>query len=631
MTGYGIRLRALTCLAVCLLQPGYAAFAQQSRDREEERSDRSSEDDDDSRAAPEAIETPRILSPTVVSDRPTGIMESLEQAARARNSLLSESSRNISPPAPGEFESYVERMVGRKVPRFGADLLLPEGRDFAVPATATVPPDYRINVGDTISISLTGAAEGSVQRTVDTNGNIFLPSVGTVHMAGVRQGDLREHLARAIGTQFRNFRVGVQTTALRGLRVYVTGYANNPGAYSIGGLSTVTNAILQAGGPSAGGSFRSVKLVRDGREVGEFDLYELLLSGDRSGDPLLENEDVLLIPPAGAQVAVIGSVNQEAIYELRGGESLADVLALAGGVNSLGEGDRVVVYRADRESLPGPTEIRAAELATTAARPAEIVQVLPQGSLVQPIARQSVVVRLEGEVARPGNYYVRPGMPLAEVVQMAGGLTERAYPFGTKLVRQSIVEQQRENFDIALDQFELTLATAPLTADSSIDAGRQQAQLAGARETLDRLREAEPDGRLVLDIDPGATTLPGGLVLENGDRIMVPPRPTSVGVFGAVYRPASFQVSQRGMKIKDYLEQAGGPVRAADKGDIFVIRANGGILTRDNGAMNASALPGDVVFVPVKTTSRDLLTKIGQVTSILFQFGIAAATVAAIE
>ena len=572
-----------------------------------------------------------LLSPSTVGDQnPTTVVQ-LGDPAAARQSLLGQNGRMSNPPGPGEFERYLERVVGKKIPRFGADLLLPSARDFAVPATATVPPDYRINVGDIVSISMAGSIQGSVERQVDTNGNVFLPSVGQIHLAGVREGDLKDVLAKAIGTQYRHFRVGVRLSSLRGIHVFVTGFANNPGAFTLSGLATVSNAVLQAGGPSAGGSFRSVELIRDGHRIADFDLYKLLLHGSRADDPVLEDQDVLVIPPAGPQVAVIGSVHQEAIYELLPNETLGDALRLAGGRTSLAETDRAIVYRANPAYQPGPLEVPSGSLDRTDALPADILQVLPSGSLVQPTSRQAVIVRIEGEVEHPGNYFVASGTPLQKVVALAGGLTSRAFPFGTKLLRQSIVAQQREGYKEALDQFELSLATAPLTTSSGVNPDIQKAQLAGAKETLDQLRKAEPDGRLVLAIAPTATTLPGGLLLENGDRIEIPPRPTSVGVFGAVYRPASFELSGQPMKVKNYIEQAGGPIRAADKSHIFVVRASGAVLTRDRGAMDARVLPGDVIFVPVKTSSRSILDRIARFASIVFQFGLSAATVAAIS
>ncbi|WP_341712392.1 SLBB domain-containing protein, partial [Erythrobacter sp.] len=572
---FSIKWLTLMAVAALYTHAGQAWAQSSSEDKEraesqsQSREQRTSQDESDDSSESASI----VLEPTRIGDVSSARPIDADQASRARTSLFDFSNRQAEPNA---FEVYVERMIGKRLKRFGSDLLLPGSRDFALRADATIPPDYRVNVGDTISISLTGSAEGSVERTVDGDGNIFLPSVGTIHLAGVRQGDLKDFLSRAIGTQYRNFRVGVRTTELRGLRVFVTGYAQNPGAFSVNSLSTAFNAILQAGGPTSGGSFRVIKLVRDGQEYAEIDLYRVLMDGDRSQDAVLENEDVILVPPALAQVAIIGSVNNEAIYEILGGETIKDVLALAGGVDGLGERDRVVVYSADKDIAPGPKVVSLADFATAVVRPGDIVQVLPSGSLIKPIARQSVVVRIEGEVESPGNYYVAPGTPLSDVVGRAGGLTDRAYPFGTEFVRQSIIEQQRRNFAEALDQFELTLATAPLRTDSSTPAARQQQQLDAARSTLEELRTKEPDGRLVLDVQPTAAFLPSNLLLENGDRIIIPPRPTSVGVYGAVYRPASFHLGERGpLRIKDYVELAGGAVRAADKSEIFVIRANG--------------------------------------------------------
>ena len=593
------------------------------------------DDDQSQQNGSNSVDQGPAISPTDIEEsgaNPSIGVETRNGAGEEKDVSLLDRNRRIEKAEPSEFEEYVERVLGRELSVFGADLILPENRDFAVPATATVPPDYRLNVGDTIAISLSGSVEGSVERTIDNNGEIFLPSVGMIKLAGVRNGDLKDFIMRAIGTQYRNFRVGVRVEDLRGIRVYVTGFANNPGAYTVSSLSTLANAVLQAGGPSAGGSMRMVKLIRDGREVGEFDLYDLLLGGNRINDFVLENEDVLLIPPVGKQVAVFGSVNNEAIFELRDGETLADIVALAGGVSSLGDPSRLLLYRAVPEgNRPGPREIGMSETAGFRAVEGDIVQILELGSLRQPTAGQSIIVRIEGEVARPGSYFVEPRTAMSELIARAGGLTSRAFPFGTQLIRNSVRAQQRESFNYAVDQVELTLAAAPLTADNSVSADQQQRQMTAARSFLANLRDAEPDGRLILDIGPADTLPQSDVILENNDRIYIPPQPSSIGVFGAVYRPGSFVIGGQPRRIREYIDMAGGTINAADKGNIFVVRANGAVRTKDRGAMSTRALPGDVVFVPVKTRETDILAKITQISTVLFQLGIAAATVLAVD
>jgi polysaccharide export outer membrane protein len=572
------------------------------------------------------------IEPTRITDEALRNRTQSREKSEKSKSLLDRDPAETRKAEPNEFELYVARMLGRPLQRFGADLVLPDGRDFDRSADATIPPDYRINVGDTISISLTGSAEGSVERTVDNNGRIFLSSVGEITLAGVRQGDLKAVLTRAIGTQFRNFRVGVRTTELRGVRVFVTGYAVNPGAFSVNSLTTAFNAILQAGGPAAGGSWRNAKLVRDGVEIADIDLYDILINGNRAKDVTLENEDVIVIPPAAPQIAVAGSVRREAIFELRGSETIEDALRYAGGKDELAEISRVMIYSTDMTGLPGPREILAKEFGSTVVRAGDVIQVLAEGNLMRPTDRQSVVVRVEGEVVNPGNYYVEPNKPLEDVIKLAGGYSQRAFVYGAGLTRQTVMVQQKRSFEEALDLFEIALASTPLQSGNGVDPGRAAAQLLAAQATLAKLREAKPDGRLVLETKPDSQSLPSGILLENGDRIVIPPRPTSIGVFGAVYRPASFQIDETNpRKIRDYVELAGGTIQAANRGDIFVVRANGSVLTRAQGAFNQKALPGDVVFVPIRTQSSDIFTKITQISTLVFQLGLAAATVAAIN
>jgi protein involved in polysaccharide export with SLBB domain len=329
----------------------------------------------------------------------------------------------------------------------------------------------------------------------------------------------------------------------------------------------------------------------------------------------------------GAQVAVVGSVNAEAIYEATTGESLEDLLRFAGGPNSLGDQSRLILYRSSDMDRIGPQQVARQSASTLPALGGDILQVLSRGTLVQPIDRQSVLVRLEGEVNRPGNYYVAPNTPLTDVLAQAGGLTPRAFAFGTKLQRASVRAQQRESYAEAIKQLELTLAASPLTADQSQSVGERQTQLAGAREVLERLKTAEPDGRVVLNISPAAMNLPADVLLENNDQIYVPPRATTVGVFGAVYRPASFHIDTgQPLRVRDYVYRAGGTLRAADQKGIFVVRANGEVLPQRRGAMSARVLPGDVIFVPVRSQSTSFWAKLRDLSTTLFQVGVGAAT-----
>lgn len=577
--------------------------------------------DMDERDAPPAVSTSATpdyrIDPVEVRGSDTPILRALTAMPNPRQK---------SPPPPNEFEQFVQFHTGKSLPRFGKQLLLPDNRDYAVAATATVPPDYVLNVGDVVTISMTGSIEGSLDKEIDTNGRIFLPRVGSVQLAGVRYGDLKTVISSAIGTQYRGYSVNVGIRALRGVRVYVTGFANNPGAYTVSSLSTMANAVLAAGGPSAGGSFRSMQLLRNNEVIREFDLYDFVLNGSKAHDAVLQNEDVIRIAPVGPEIAISGSVNNEAIYEIKPGETLERLLSYAGGPNSLADKSRIMLYRVTDQDSVGLRQLSRQDAAGMVAQGGDIIQILSEGTLIRSVSKQAVLVRVEGEVERPGNYYVPANTDMGEVIAQAGGLTNRAYVYGTRLERASVRLQQRDSYREAIDQLEISLAAAPLSGDQLGASGDRASQVAAAQAVLQKLRQTEPDGRVVLNLPPSANALPADFVLENNDRIVIPSRPTTVGVFGAVYRPASFAISDsQPITIGAYLARAGGALRSADRGEIFVVRANGEVVSKKAGALKLVALPGDVIFVPVKSRSSSFWAKLRDISTIVFQLGLSAA------
>ena len=182
---------------------------------------------------------------------------------------------------------------------------------------------------------------------VDRTGTINIPKVGTISVAGIKYQDLQSHIKTAIGRVFRNFDLSVSLGQLRAIQVLVVGQARRPGSYTVGSMSTLVNAIFAAGGPSAKGSMRGIQLKRGNKVIAELDMYDLLIKGDKSEDAKLLPGDVIYIPPVGAMVAISGSVNVPAIFELKQDGSLADLLAWAGGLASTASGQKATVERID--------------------------------------------------------------------------------------------------------------------------------------------------------------------------------------------------------------------------------------------------------------------------------------------
>lgn len=530
------------------------------------------------------------------------------------------------PTPPSEFEAFVSAAAGTPLRRFGAELLVPGARDFTAGPSATVPPDYRLNPGDQLLLGLTGSVQAANLRlTIDSEGRIFVPRIGAIMVAGVRYGDLHDVIARRVGRQYRGFQLEVTVARLHGVTVYVTGFAAMPGSYTVGSLSTLVNAVLASGGPAAGGSFRSIQLRRGGQLVSDFDLYDLLLKGDRSGDAVIQNGDVIYIAPAGEQVAVIGSVNREAIFEVGPGETLDDAIRYAGGVNTVADASRLMVFDSLGRDQAGWEQLSAAEAATRKARRGDIVRVLSNVGIARPLAQQPVLVTISGEVSKPGRYYFKPGTSLAEVVAEAGGLTPQAFPYASVITRESVKAQQQQSFERAVEDVELLLTSQPVTSANRAQLV-QPANLALVRSIVDQLRERKPSGRLVFDLPVTARALPAELILENNDTIYVPPKPVTVGVFGAVPTPASF-AWREGAMIGDFVHSAGGVQKLGDKSEIFVVRANGTVLADGKRVLRAPALPGDLIYVPIDANRGEFWARLRDITGSLFGGLVGAATI----
>jgi len=548
------------------------------------------------------------------------------------------------PPAPykpGEFEQFVQRLVG-EVPvirRFGAELVTPADTS-PQDASPLVPPEYLVKPGDELLVTLWGSVDADVRARVDRSGRITIPRVGPVLVAGVRYAELNDTIAQRVSQVFRNFQVTTSLGQLRGQRVYVTGFVARPGAITVSSLASVTQALLQAGGPAASGSFRQIELLRGKQRVAAIDLYDFLLKGDRGADALLQPEDVIHVGPLGTQVALIGSVNRPAVFELKPGETVADLLRMAGGFSAVADRSRLAVERLDERASVRIAQLPMPASASAALTTGDVVRAFSGVDVALPVQRQNKRVRIEGEVLRPGEYVLPPASTVADALAQAGGLTASAYPFGTEFTRESVRQAQQQNYDRALRDLEVDLARNA-TTQRAANASEEAAQLS-SRETANTrlvasLRALRPNGRIVLQIAPTAMELPP-LTLEDGDRLYVPPRPTSVGVFGSVFNGGNYLYGE-GRQVTDYLSLAGGPTRGADASSTFVIRANGSVVSGQQQKANwiggggslagLKAEPGDTVFVPEEINKTTFVQAAKDWTQILYQFGLGIAGIVA--
>ncbi len=747
-----------------------------------------------------------------------------------------------------EFQKFVASTTGQILPIFGANLFRRVPSTFAPVDMSPVPLDFVVGPGDELRIRVWGQLSFQANVRVDRSGDVYLPEVGPVHVASVPFGELDGHLRNAIGRVFHNFDLTVDLGQIRSIQIYLAGEARTPGVYTVSSLSTLVDALFVGGGPNTQGSLRNIELRRGSQTVAHFDLYELLVRGNKSTDAKLLPGDVIFIPPVGPQIAMTGSVRSPAIYELLPSEPLSGALADAGGVSAVASAARISVERIqnhserqameiayDKDGLATPLAdgdivrvfsvvprygktvtlrgnianpgrfawhpgMRVSELipdkdslvtrnywwkrtqlglpapefeptpgfqnlrqpydgnaitlkppvseetnpqdatlysnqgatqdstrdatqdspqnrnlsaqqrngssslgaqqnpASQGPRPAQrttvrllapdidwdyatveridpetlkttlvpfdlgklvlqhdalqdlelksgdIVSVFSEADIRVPLAEQTKLVTLDGEFVHSGVYTVRSDETLKELVERAGGISPKAYLYGSEFTRESVRVAQQVRIDEYVQTLEMRIQRSNLAIAASATSTPQDLASGAAAQSSERdlvasLHQIRATGRIVLTLKPdsiGTTSLPG-MTMENGDRFVIPPVPAVVNVIGAVYNQNSF-LYVKGRRVGAYLQQAGGPNRDADRKHAFVIRANGDIVSYDAGKsvwgndfLNLRLNPGDTIVVPEKTFRPSSLRGLLEWTQLFSQLALGAAAINAIQ
>ena len=339
---------------------------------------------------------------------------------------------------------------------FGLEIFRSSPMRFEPAAFGPVDANYRLGPGDQLVLILTGDVEETHTLDVTREGFVVIPQVGQIFVANLTLGQLEDLLFTRLGRVFSGVRRGagattrfsVSVTKLRANQVFVLGDVERPGSYMVSSAGTAIAALYAAGGPTAQGSLRNIQIKRGGTLVSALDLYDYLLRGDASHDARLETGDVVFVPPRALRVRVVGEVVRPATYELKAGESLADLLRAAGGLRAEASRRRVQVERIlppahrtasgrDRITI----DLESDDLGNGGA---ERIQ-LEAGDVVRvfPIAeRVRNTVTVTGNVWTPGPIGLEPGMTITEAIKQAGGPKPDLY-LGQVLVSRMRADSSR--------------------------------------------------------------------------------------------------------------------------------------------------------------------------------------------
>jgi polysaccharide export outer membrane protein len=481
--------------------------------------------------------------------------------------------------------------INADLPRYGRALFDKEVSTFAPTDDALIPDEYRLGVGDQLVIQLFGKDNATYYLSVGRDGNINFPKLGTITVTGLTFEDARSLIDTHVEQQLIGGEAVVTLGRLRAIGVFMAGEVQVPGAYSVSALTTVTQALFQAGGVTDIGSLRGIQVRRAGDIVTTFDVYDLLMRGDPSGDIRLQSGDVLFVPTIDSVVEVRGEIRRPMAYELSGGETVADLIQMAGGFTKEAFGELAVLVRTSLEGgLPSAQSLNLLDssVGSLSLRDGDILQVPSTGNTL------ANGVGVQGAVYRPGTFGWRDGLRVSDLV----GSAERDLLPVADLTYSLIVREKNDLLDIEVIQFSLI--------DSLLNPGSYGDPRLNVADQI--LIFSAPDLEEVAPDEYSRATLLAP-VLQKLKLQAREGQPTlAASINGAVKAPGQYPILEE-YRAKDLLRAAGGLLESADLGTAELRRTN----TRSNGTVDFEYI--EVDFVRAETSganrllqSRDIIT-----------------------
>lgn len=472
--------------------------------------------------------------------------------------------------------------------------------------------DYVLDVGDKITINLVGSKSKIYNdQIIERDGSISLKDFGKIYLAGQKFSQAQNIVEKFFLEKTVGNEVFITLTEVRDVQVIMLGSIENPGVYTISGGSNVLHALNVAGGIAKNGSYRSIKLLRSGKAIKTFDLYETMILGNPDIFNInLRSGDTILVDPVGFYVPISGGVNNEAIYDVKDGETVQDIISFAGGFSQdTYMVDKIFIER-DNSFGREIIELNKTNLDQFILQPRDSVNVPKYVKEIKKIPQ----VTLSGAINRPGIYNLEEGETISSLIKRAGGYRDEAYVFGGMLYRKSVEEKSK-----AFGQRIYADTIAFLV--SNLGKGGSGQSLTGdfLKILTEEFRSQESIARVIseFNIQKIESNQAADTMLEDNDVIDIPVLPQHVYLFGdfnqSVILPYNSDFS-----VNDYIELAAGKKSSATK-HLIIVDPNGMSHYFEKPffttfSENRDIYPGTIIYLP---------RELGKVEGIMYASAIA--------
>lgn len=473
----------------------------------------------------------------------------------------------------GQIHVPINRISGEGLPPYGSQLF---DQSNLVDRAIGVNPSYIIKQGDRISVQIWGAWNFENILTVDIQGNIFLPEIGPIQVAGLQNAALTGHVRSRMSEVFKN-NVNVYTNLLgtQPIRVYISGAVPSPGYYPGESSDTILYYLARAGGVDLiTGSYRNIQVIRDGKPIETIDLYRFLLNGIIPQVSFQPN-DTIFVNQRQSEFSASGGARNAYSFELPAngtyGRDLTN-LARPGPLSSY------VLLTGQRNGKAYSSYLNINEFANVPLQAGDVAM------FEQDLASDTITVSAVGRSGGASQFTVPQTTKLATLLRMIQTNPETINKDAIHLRRKSVAERQKLAIQRSLYELQRSVLTGSAESSSGSEIRVKEAAL--VESFVSKVQAAEPQGRVVI-----AGTNWENISLEDGDEIVIPQKTDLVLVSGEVKLPQSI-VWREMWDLDDYVENAGGISNRGDTDNLLVLHADGSASTGDRAPQK-----GDHVMV----------------------------------
>ena len=484
--------------------------------------------------------------------------------------------------------------------------------------------EYVLDFGDVLEIQLVGQKSDSHILPVKRDGSVSIPGVGKMFVSGLSLDNAVNTISKKIESFYTAVEAYTTLVSVRDIQVIIAGNVFSPGPYTLNGNSTLFHALAISGGPSEDGSFRQIDLVRGGKVIETADFYETFINGASSFSSRLRSGDLVFVRPVSNLVSISGAVKRPGTYELKLDENLSKVISFANGINNKADLSQISLIRIS-DGLVSNIPIKSLF---------EFNNMLSRDNDKLVIGSHSYrSVEIEGAVKNPGKYLVNEGAGIYDLVLIAGGYTNTAYPFGgvlenkqTKKINEKAGEKLYESF---IDELSNISSVVP-----------QQGEMGFLAEIITEIKNTKPSGRVSAEFDLEKLKNDPSLdiLLQDGDKITIPEFLDHIYIFGEINTEGTIRYKE-GADFKYYIDKKGGYSPYANKKNVYVLHPNGETtLVADNRNIfmrqrsdQMTLYPGSVIFIPRETARIPFSVAAQAYASILGNIGVSLASVSVLK